>query len=100
MGMEAERVTSAATSFVKSGVIPRPDIWKVYGDCRCLFRALCRACDDPQNNIRRDAKGQPIEDRPRIREQTRADDLRAQLCIKMRQSEKEVSGLLAGEHSV
>mmetsp|Transcript_40791 Transcript_40791/g.74520 ORF Transcript_40791/g.74520 Transcript_40791/m.74520 type:complete len:570 (-) Transcript_40791:195-1904(-) len=83
-----------------AGGIPCPEIWKVYGDCRCLFRAVCRACDDPDNQIDRDAQGVPCAEKPRRRELIRADDLRAQVCVTMRKCSTEVEKMLGGEMDV
>lgn len=79
---------------------PKPDTWKVYGDCRCLFRAICRACQDPLNKIARDVKGRPVEEKPRHEELTRADDLRAQVCLEMRKNKEWVAEQIAGEMDV
>lgn len=45
------------------------EIWRVLGDCRCLFRAVVRSRFlDPCNKIQRDLKGNPLEEKQRIKE--------------------------------
>merc|ERR1712137_1357769 len=52
-----------------------PDIWKVRGDCRCLFRAVDRAIRDPSNKHDRDVRGEATSEEQRSRELICADDL-------------------------
>eukprot|EP00747_Dinoflagellata_sp_TGD_P198779 gnl/TRDRNA2_/TRDRNA2_71874_c1_seq1.p1 gnl/TRDRNA2_/TRDRNA2_71874_c1~~gnl/TRDRNA2_/TRDRNA2_71874_c1_seq1.p1 ORF type:complete len:252 (+),score=46.48 gnl/TRDRNA2_/TRDRNA2_71874_c1_seq1:88-756(+) len=77
-----------------------PSIWRVLGDCRCLFRAVCRACDDENNDVKRDSQGEPVADSMRVTERKRADDLRADLCTAMKKRSTELSELLADYESV
>ena len=47
----------------------RLEIWKVLGDCRCLFRAVVRSRYlDQCNEIPRSSKGEPLEEQSRIKE--------------------------------
>lgn len=73
----------------------RLEIWKVLGDCRCLFRAVVRSRFlDQCNEIPRSSKGEPLEEQSRIKECQYADKLRALLCNLFRQRKAEVAPLL------
>eukprot|EP00927_Polykrikos_kofoidii_P066596 TRINITY_DN62167_c0_g1_i1.p1 TRINITY_DN62167_c0_g1~~TRINITY_DN62167_c0_g1_i1.p1 ORF type:complete len:485 (+),score=78.16 TRINITY_DN62167_c0_g1_i1:75-1529(+) len=87
-----EKFASQGAVHVKS--VDTPDVWKVRGDCRCLFRAVCRACEDPGNVVERDALGEPLSPHLRERERDSADELRARVCGSMRQRLTEVASLL------
>lgn len=77
-----------------------PDTWKVRGDCRCLFRAVHRACHDPKNDIARDGRGEPFNESARSSEREAADKLRSAVCKAMRKRQDELAGLLAGMEGV
>lgn len=73
----------------------RLEIWKVLGDCRCLFRAVVRSRFlDQCNEIPRSSKGEPLEEQSRIKECQFADKLRATLCKLFRQRKADVAPLL------
>lgn len=77
-----------------------PQIHKVLGDGRCMFRAVCRAVYDPLHKVKRNAGGEPLEESCCVRERSLADSLRAKLCTLMRERAAEVAELLADSASV
>eukprot|EP00746_Dinoflagellata_sp_MGD_P124651 gnl/MRDRNA2_/MRDRNA2_59261_c0_seq1.p1 gnl/MRDRNA2_/MRDRNA2_59261_c0~~gnl/MRDRNA2_/MRDRNA2_59261_c0_seq1.p1 ORF type:complete len:552 (+),score=132.67 gnl/MRDRNA2_/MRDRNA2_59261_c0_seq1:144-1658(+) len=74
-----------------------PKLWKVLGDCRCLFRAVCRAREDPWNKVARSVKGEPLNAEQKLHERLQADVLRAELCSLMLERRTEVENFLGGE---
>eukprot|EP00929_Paragymnodinium_shiwhaense_P053431 TRINITY_DN26738_c0_g1_i1.p1 TRINITY_DN26738_c0_g1~~TRINITY_DN26738_c0_g1_i1.p1 ORF type:complete len:564 (-),score=162.57 TRINITY_DN26738_c0_g1_i1:630-2249(-) len=88
---ETQQMASVATAKANPAI---PELWKVCGDCRCLFRAVCRARDDPNNKIDRNIRGEPLNERAKLREQTRADELRTQVCDRMKVRIAEVASFL------
>ncbi|CAJ1386904.1 unnamed protein product [Effrenium voratum] len=72
-------------------------IWKVLGDCRCLFRAVARARYlDHHNRLPRDILGEPLDEAQRTKERETADKLRRCLCQRLQKCKEEVSALLEG----
>lgn len=72
-----------------------PEIWRVLGDCRCLFRAVVRSrLLDPCNEIERSNRGEPLEQSHRVKEREAADKLRVILCKKFRDEKDDVALLL------
>lgn len=51
---------------------PPVEVWKVLGDCRCLFRAVMRGLEDPCNRVPRDASGEALDEKQRLHERERA----------------------------
>eukprot|EP00434_Breviolum_minutum_P000946 symbB.v1.2.000832.t2/scaffold37.1/size397765/4 len=72
-----------------------PEIWRVLGDCRCLFRAVVRSrLLDPCNEIERSNRGEPLEQSHRVKEREAADELRMMLCKYFRGRKDDVALLL------
>eukprot|EP00929_Paragymnodinium_shiwhaense_P051870 TRINITY_DN26035_c0_g1_i1.p1 TRINITY_DN26035_c0_g1~~TRINITY_DN26035_c0_g1_i1.p1 ORF type:complete len:750 (+),score=165.07 TRINITY_DN26035_c0_g1_i1:149-2398(+) len=84
------RTQAAAASANK---IELPKVYKVLGDHRCLFRAILRSCDAKSAAIERTVQGEATSDVVRVLEATAADDMRRQLCEKMRASIEKVAEL-------
>eukprot|EP00930_Biecheleria_cincta_P097028 TRINITY_DN88775_c0_g1_i1.p1 TRINITY_DN88775_c0_g1~~TRINITY_DN88775_c0_g1_i1.p1 ORF type:complete len:666 (+),score=111.86 TRINITY_DN88775_c0_g1_i1:43-1998(+) len=81
-----------------SSALPR--IFRVLGDCRCLFRAVWRAIHDPWHQVARDPKGEPTSEAARLQEQEGADQLRIEVCVLMKSHAEEVAQQLAGDETV